>query len=370
MTSFRPRGDKGWNYVRESDKLAPYLEWIPRGPNLFECAVKDGWPAKIASNQPDGSYRTKDLFEPHPTIPKAWKYIARSDDTIVLVNGEKFNPVQVEGDVRSDRAVAEAVVFGSGRPYLGILVIPGANLEHLTADEVREVVWPVVQRAQKSAESYARIFKEMICILPADCPCPRTDKGSVIRSTFYKAFAAEIEATYDAVDAGSGKTSTMSEPELRKFLREALSQVTGRELSDNKKEEEEIGDDTDFFVLGLDSLQALQLRSQILRSVDLCGKTIGQNVVFDFPSVDKLCAHLLGLAGGRETKETVVEDEMRQLIDELGNFQGEPTQTSVVSSLNHPTALLAKVSDLLLTTISGRDRCYWLTRCARHRVSA
>jgi hypothetical protein len=328
MTSFRPKGDKAWNYVRESDKLAPFLEWIPRGPNLFECAVKDGWPAKIASNQPDGTYRTKDLFEPHPTIPRAWKYIARSDDTIVLVNGEKFNPVQLEGDVRSDRAVAEAVVFGAGRPYLGILVIPAASLGHLTAEEVRDVVWPVVQRAQASAESYARISREMICVLPADCPCPRTDKGSVIRSAFYKGFAAEIEATYDAADSGSGETKVMEEPELRKFLREALSRVSGRDSDPTGREE--VGDDTDFFVLGLDSLQALQLRSQILRSVDLGGKTLGQNVVFDFPSIDKLCAYLLGLAGGQKAKEVAVEDEMRRLIDELGNFPVEPKRSSVV----------------------------------------
>ncbi|KAL2136924.1 hypothetical protein VTI74DRAFT_85 [Chaetomium olivicolor] len=328
MTSFRPKGDKAWNYVRESDKLSPFLEWIPRGPNLFECAVKDGWPAKIASNQPDGSYRTKDLFEPHPTIPKAWKYIARSDDTIVLVNGEKFNPVQLEGDIRSHKAVAEAVVFGSGRPYLGILLVPAANLAHLTVDQVREIVWPVVQKAQESAESYARISKEMICVLPADCSCPRTDKGSVIRSAFYKAFAAEIDATYDAADTASGEVRIMSEQELRMFLRQALSQVTGNKFNNGKQAG--IADDTDFFVLGLDSLQALQLRSQILRSVDLAGKSLGQNVVFDYPSIDKLCSYLQGLAGGQETEETAVEDEMRQLIDELGNFSGEPKQSSVV----------------------------------------
>lgn len=88
MTSFRPEGDKAWNYVRENDKLKPYLRWVPRGPNLFECTVTDGWPAKVTSNCDDGSYATKDLFEPHPEIPHAWKYIARLDDTIVLVNGE------------------------------------------------------------------------------------------------------------------------------------------------------------------------------------------------------------------------------------------------------------------------------------------
>src|SRR5690242_5508058 len=75
MTSFRPAGDKAWNYVRESTKLSPFLHWVLRGSNLFECTVKPGWPSKVASNLPDGSYATKDLFEPHPTIEKAWKYI-------------------------------------------------------------------------------------------------------------------------------------------------------------------------------------------------------------------------------------------------------------------------------------------------------
>ncbi|KAK4096417.1 acetyl-CoA synthetase-like protein [Parathielavia hyrcaniae] len=325
MTSFRSPNDKAWNYVRETDKLRPYLEWIPRGPNLFECAVKDGWPAKIASNQPDGSYRTKDLFEPHPAIPGAWKYIARSDDTIVLVNGEKFNPVQLEGNVRSDHRVAEAVVFGAGRPSLGILIVPAPGLAHVAADEVRELVWPVVQRAQADAESYARISREMVCVLPADCACPRTDKGSVIRQAFYKAFAAEIDAAYDAADRGSGELSVMSEHELRQFLREALAQVAGPALAT-------VSDDTDFFLVGLDSLRALQVRSLILRSVDLGGKSLGQNAVFDFPSIDKLSLHLLALAGGQEAKrQDTVEDDMRALIEKLGNFHPREPQSVVVT---------------------------------------
>lgn len=37
------------------------------------------------SNQPDGSYATSDLFVKHPTIPDAYKYIGRIDDTLVMV---------------------------------------------------------------------------------------------------------------------------------------------------------------------------------------------------------------------------------------------------------------------------------------------
>lgn len=37
------------------------------------------------SNQPDGSYATKDLFLKHPTKPDAYRYIGRLDDTLVMV---------------------------------------------------------------------------------------------------------------------------------------------------------------------------------------------------------------------------------------------------------------------------------------------
>jgi long-subunit acyl-CoA synthetase (AMP-forming) len=125
-----------------------------------------GWPAKVASNQPDGSYATNDLFEPHPTVDKAWKYIARLDDTIALVNGEKFNPVMMEGTIRSHKAVTETVVFGSGRPSLGILIVPSPAVQSMSQNEIVDLIWPVIEAANRTAEAYAIISREMIHILP------------------------------------------------------------------------------------------------------------------------------------------------------------------------------------------------------------
>lgn len=198
MTSFRPPEDKAWNYVREHDKLKPYLRWIQQGPNLYECCVLPGWPAKTATNMDDGSYRTKDLFEPHPTVAGAWKYIARQDDTIVLVNGEKFNPVVTEGKIRSSKLITEAVLFGAQQPYLGVLVVPSpaAALDKSPA-EILDLVWPVVEAAQESNDAFAKLSKEMVVILPYDVDYPRTDKGSLIRQAFYRVFAKEIELAYE-----------------------------------------------------------------------------------------------------------------------------------------------------------------------------
>ncbi|KAM0327071.1 hypothetical protein ACHAQA_006196 [Verticillium albo-atrum] len=322
MTSFRPADDKWWNYVRETPKLSPYLQWVPRGENLFECVVLEGWPSKVASNQDDGSYATKDLFEPHPTIPKAWKYIARRDDTINLVNGEMFNPVSTEGTIRSSKDVTEAVIFGAGRPALGVLVVPAASLEGKTEEQSLEVIWPVVESACRNVESYARIPKSLIKILPYGCDYPRTDKGSVIRQAFYRTYAEDIDEMYDNADAASGDLQKLNLEELRTFVRQSVLSALGKEVP--------FENDTDFFSLGLDSLQAIQMRSDILKTVDVQGHKLGQTVVFDHPSVDNLSTYLFGLSSDREAEQEVsVESEMRELIE---RYTQQPAAVSSVPS--------------------------------------
>lgn len=357
MTSFRPADDKVWNYVRESPKLSPYLRWVPRGPNLYECTVLPGWPAKVASNLPDGSYATKDLFEPHPTIEKAWKYIARLDDTIVLVNGEKFNPVMMEGTIRSHRAVTETVVFGSGRPYLGILVVPA--VEGMQSSRVVDEIWPVIEAANQTAEAYARISRDMIQILPYGCQFPRTDKGSVIRQAFYKQFATEIDDAYDIAASSRGdlKTFTVSEMEnlLRTILAKHLPQASKIERT------------TDLFSLGLDSLQSIQIRMDILKTVDFGDNKLGQNVVFEHPSIATLATYLYRLQTGEEEEVVSVAAQMQDLITQYGMFEPpdrrQTALTGATGSLGaHVLVRLIERPDI--------DSVYCLVRARDYAIAA
>ncbi|RKL11685.1 hypothetical protein BFJ71_g166 [Fusarium oxysporum] len=324
MTSFRPDGDKAWNYVRESDKISPFLKWVSRGTNLYECCVMDGWPAKVQSNQTDGSYTTKDLFEPHPSIPRAWKYIARLDDTIVLVNGEKFNPVAMEGSIRSNKNVKEAVVFGAGRPYLGVLVVPSEIWADAASEEILEAVWPIVKQCNESADSFAKISKSMVKLLPWNCEYPRTDKGSVIRQACYKNFKQIIDEAYDSADVSSGDLKEMDIDELKSFIRGLLVETLS--LGDIP------ADDVDFFTLGLDSLQAIQMRSEILKTVQLGNNKLGQNVVFEHPSTEQLSYFLLSLRIGQTLiKQTSVHGEMQELLDKYATFKKVDASSVVIT---------------------------------------
>jgi hypothetical protein len=323
MTSFRPDGDKAWNYVRVSPKLEPYLKWIQRGPTVFECTVLPGWPSKVASNQPDGSYATKDLFEPHPTIEKAWKYVARLDDTIVLSNGEKFNPVMMEGTIRSHKAVTETVVFGAGRPYLGILIVPSPATTGCSSDQITNQIWPVIEEANRTAEGYAKISRQMVRVLPHDCQFPRTDKGSIIRQAFYKQFAPEIESAYDLAATAHGDLKKYDLPELENFVRSTIAK--------SLPQAQEVERTADLFSLGLDSMQSILIRTEILKAVDIGNSKLGQNVVFEYPSIASLSAYLHRLRTGIEEKRTSVEETMHNLIEKYSDFKPAHKRTVVLT---------------------------------------
>jgi carbohydrate kinase (thermoresistant glucokinase family) len=316
-------GDKAWNYLRESPKLSPFLRWIPRGPKLFECTVLPGWPAKVASNLPDGSYATKDLFEPHPDIEKAWKYIARLDDTIALVNGEKFNPVMMEGKIRSHKAVTETVIFGSGRPYLGALIVPSPSVQGLNHVQIVDQIWPVIEDANQTAEAYARLSRDMICILPHDSDFPRTDKGSVIRQAFYKQYATHIENSYDQAATAAGDLKALTIPKLEIVLRDILANIL--------PEARDMARTDDICSIGLDSLQSIQVRTAILKTIDIGNNKLGQNVVFDYPSIALLGAHLYALRTGLAEEQSSIATKMQNLIEKYSDFKPAVRRDAVLT---------------------------------------
>ncbi|TKA82448.1 hypothetical protein B0A49_00047 [Cryomyces minteri] len=313
MSSSRPSGDIAWDYVRPSTKLQPYLRWEERYPGIFELCVLDGWPAKVASNKPDGSYATKDLFTQHPAIPNAWKYYARMDDTIVLMNGEKANPLATEGAVREHANIAEAVVFGTGKARLGMMIVPSAATSGLSSDEIVDSIWPVVTAANSVVPGYAMLSRDMIKVLPCGTEYPRTDKGTVIRQAFYKQFAKQIDESYEEIT--SSEALSLSEAELRAYIRASLIPLL--ELKDPSA----LTDDTDFFSMGMDSLQTTRLRATLVRNIHVNGNKLGQNIVFEYPSINDLAKALFDLITGVSSGAVSIEEDMRLLIAKYGRFE-------------------------------------------------
>ncbi|KAK5062716.1 hypothetical protein LTR84_004790 [Exophiala bonariae] len=315
MTSERPEGDNAWNYVRVHEKLAAFIRWEERGGNLHELVVLKGWPSKVATNRPDGSYALKDLFEPHPTISGAWKYCGRLDDTIVLMNGEKAIPIAMEQLVRQHELVKDNVMFGAGKSQLGMIVVASELGGSKTSDEVIDAISPLIAAENKILPAYAQLSRDMIRVLPSGTEYPQTDKGTLVRQAFYRMFHNEIEGVYLEAESKSNGTRVLEGSELRDFLREQIL-----ELSSNSGETQSISDGTDLFSLGIDSLQSTRLRAKILKEIQLNGNTLPQNVVFEYPTIAKLADAIVSIRDSKEIDTLDITKEMERLVSKYSTF--------------------------------------------------
>ncbi|KAF2086300.1 putative NRPS-like enzyme [Saccharata proteae CBS 121410] len=316
MTSFRPPGDKDWDYLRVSDVVRPYLRFEDRGGGLYELICLPGWPSKVMSNREDDSYALKDCFTKHPSTPDAWKYYCRLDDTLTLNNGEKANPLKLEGAARQSQFVSEAVVFGVGQSSLGLALVRAPEAATFPDETILDDVFRVIEPAHAVLPAYAKIERDKVLILDPETAIRVTDKGTVIRRAFYDQFREEINAVYEKTCSGA---LVLGEPELKELIRDEVTKMMQIPKSI------EVGDDQDFFNLGMDSLQSISLRTTLVSTLDLNGKSPGLNCVFDFPSVAALAHHLIQLRAGTDRDETSKEDEMQKLINEYACFnQHEP----------------------------------------------
>lgn len=318
-----PRDRLLWSWVTPLPHAAPYLEFEPvedGGRRLYHLVVLPGLKQKVFSDRPDGSYGTKDLFQRHPTQEGLWKFCARKDDIVVLVNGEKADPIPLEEAVTASPNVKAAVAFGAGRDTLGLIVVRSDRAAALSHEHFLSSIRAELEVGNSRVPAYARVPSEMVVVKDADTQYPTTDKSTVIRSKFITMFTRDIEDAYVAkeqLDSGSQQRRPLSAVQVRETVFRVVKAVLATKLVDV-----EISEDSDFFDLGMDSLQATLIRSRLLREIDIAGQVLATNVVFDMPNVRLLSEHMLRLrrGGQEEAAGEGVEDLARSMVAKYSHF--------------------------------------------------
>jgi long-chain acyl-CoA synthetase len=100
-----------------------------RGPNIMRGYYKD--PEQTARVLgPDGWFHTHDVALLH--ADGSLRVLGRSDDTLVLTNGENVNAPYLENELCASEWIERAVVVGEGRPFVAAFLAPSrAHLEAL-----------------------------------------------------------------------------------------------------------------------------------------------------------------------------------------------------------------------------------------------
>ncbi|KAI2602180.1 acetyl-CoA synthetase-like protein [Hypoxylon sp. NC1633] len=317
-----------WQWFAFDSKLGG-LDWrkVEGSDDAYQLFIvrKDKHPGiqGIFYTFPDlDEYDTKDMYKPHRSKPDHWIYYGRADNIIVFSNGEKLNPVTIEETVVDHPEVKGALVVGSNRFQAGLLVEPVTNPQSdEEAERFLDSVWPYVVKVNKETVAHGQIGRQMMALSNPTKPFLRAGKGTVQRALTIKLYGDEIDKLYEKVndqfDAAPPVINVSSEERLIDSINELFQTRLGSKG--------ELGPDTDFFSIGIDSLQVMNASRLLRAGLEASGAEIdpailAPRVIYGNPTPRRLAHHIYSVVQGGGTLELNRDDghevkDMRSLWD-------------------------------------------------------
>ncbi|KAG8763161.1 hypothetical protein FRC11_005892 [Ceratobasidium sp. 423] len=301
------RAPEDWIYIEFPDYTR--LEFIPQHDQdeTYELVILSTphhkpFVVNYQNGRGEVGYATKDLVRPHPTKPGLWKVVGRLDDQIVLLNGEKTNPVPIEDEIAKCPQVQSVVMFGREQNQTGLLIELHEEFKSLPNEGYKSIVdqiWPFIELANDNASTHSRIAREAIIFSETSRPLPRTPKGNVARAAALRLYADDIARMYTQLGQGSSlkslgaPTSWEDRNEVESWLARCVAHLLGRQLNACD----------DLFQQGLDSLTATLLSGVLKQALSLSSGPkiqhvvgqVAQQTIFNHPSILQLANYLVGL---------------------------------------------------------------------------
>jgi len=323
-----PAERKNWTYF----EWQPFyrVDMQPKGEGVFELTLKHDpdlrWIRTVSHTMPHlPMWRSSDLYKQHPENANLWRFHGRLDDVIVLSNGEKFNPVTMEAIIQGHPLLAGALYSGHGKFQPALLVEPKAEVAPDMTDSFIDQIWPSVQKANIEAPQHAQIFRHKIGISTRSKPFRRAAKGTVVRSLTLEDYYEEIESLYTVAGTDGSvlpDSFVITAPQdfevVKKYVQNSLQEHLEQPLT---------SDDTNFFALGFDSLQTLELAKKFKAGLGSHRQsngivTVTPKDIYTNPSVSSLARFLYRLLNSdsdlvNEVRNGDIEREilMRHLAD-------------------------------------------------------
>lgn len=236
------------------------------------------------------TWRTGDLFKPHPTKVGLWQFYARTDDVVVLSNGHKVHPSAFESALSGHLWLSGAIVIGSGRTRPALLLELSSTLSTSERTEAMEKIWPIIGQANEKAPVHAKISRSMIIVSDQQRPFFRAPKGTIVRRLTIQEYSKEIDQLYDedSTNHEGPVLATLSFSDMKQFLHECIfSILPDAHLNDHK----------DIFELGFNSEKVAELVTNIRRGTRRYVKSsispITMSLVYSHTIISELALSIL-----------------------------------------------------------------------------
>ncbi|KAF7951727.1 hypothetical protein EAE96_007026 [Botrytis aclada] len=325
-------------------------------------------------------WRTGDLFKRHPGKPNLWKFYTRLDDLILLSTGHKINSNAIELNLASHPLISGAIVVGTGRPSLAIL-IELESVDGLHDEDIMHSIWTAIEEGNQLVPEFARITRSRIGLSIPSKPFYRNPKGTIVRSLTINSYEKEIDELFNQYMVADHPVLHSTSPEaIMDFVRRTVQSVLPPAFPG-------IGDTVDLFSLGLDSLKVGEVVQTMTHGLKrYSDTTITTKIVYQFPTLVQLSERIIEtLSPGVsrcfdpkvENDHTQLPTLVRKYAPRAHKFEG-PTSTDlpVMASvqraaidneklhiiLTGSTGLVGRAMLNLLAKTSRVERIYCLTR--------
>ncbi|KAH8703509.1 NRPS-like enzyme [Talaromyces proteolyticus] len=300
-------------------------------------------------------YHTKDVFLPHPTKPNLWRYHGRVDDVIVLSNGEKFNPIEMEKALDGHPLISRSLVVGQGQFHSAAIIEPNWKAlpdPKIDRESFIDLIWSSVEKANQIAPAYGRLMKSKIRLGSREKPFKSTPKGSIQRNATIADYKQEIQDLYTDTSEESSYTIP-HDPTLENVL-EIVESMLATVLSVGR-----VPENADIFALGLDSLQTLQLSRNLVGAVRSVRPDLDVNAVLStqkiylYPSVTQLSQYVYSVIHEKNTDEQLdanneSDSQRKSRLSDLVTKYTKDLPRSQVTGLHRETS-----SSVILTGSTG-----------------
>lgn len=270
--------------------------------------------------------------------------------------------------VAKNEEVFGALVVGAQRLQAALLIELRRKSGSLTTKEQSELVeriWPTIKEANSVTPAHARVEKMLVLVTSPDKPIIRAGKGTIQRQATIEAYADEIDQLYAAVEADQILDSedvetspdTKDPIEIRALIVRSLKAVSANET---------FQDEDNLFLLGLDSLQSLQLARRLKKVLKL--PELALSTIYSNPSVSKLVQATISPASqariSREKAMRAVLCEFQERLTQIVRLARPiSTSSSQVVVLTGSTGYIGTHLLHVLTGSGAFEHIYCLNRC-------
>lgn len=307
---FIPKPDYDYRYFRLRKDIKLSIERAADAP--------DGSVRFSLTTYPPGwgtAFPIQDQLVQNPSCPGTdFNAVGRNDAVIVLATGEKVLPSIIETQLVNDERLCAVVAFGDGQFEIGIIVQPSPHVTVNSPEAFKQDIWPLIERANADMDAQGRVSSlDLVIYVPPDVTLPRSDKGSILRREVIKQFETGINKVYHDLEEHVVANNTTRldmntlEHELQEYIQSSLSW---------RVPEGRWSQDDDLFEIGMDSLQALQLRRHLLGALPpLEGRLpasirVPRDFIYKHPSITQMAKALRSVSvldGNDEESSSAIE---------------------------------------------------------------